>query len=160
MGWKELVDSMGLLPHPEGGYYREIWRSPGLVPGKRPGTIRNAATSILFLIPGDGCSRLHRLASDETWVHRAGGELELVELALGAPALRTVIGSAGPTGFPHSHTIPAGTWFGARPVAGSGFALVECTVAPGFDFADFELGKSETLLEEYPGARGEIQELS
>jgi predicted cupin superfamily sugar epimerase len=149
-----IVRALGLVPHPEGGFFRETFRDPGVVTGNRPGTKRNASTSILFLVPAGGRSRLHRLASEETWIFLLGGPLAIIELEHCAPPRRTVIGK----GSAQVHAVRADTWFGAVTEPGSPFTLVACTVKPGFDFADFELGERETLQKEYPQAR-EILEI-
>jgi len=142
-----MVKALGLIPHPEGGFYREIWRDKKIIPGNRPGTLRNASTTILFLVPRGSRSRLHRLASDETWHFSLGGPIAIIELAPNAPPRKAIIGP-GTAG----HTVKAGTWFGALPEPGTGYTLAICIVAPGFDFADFEMAEKGRLAREYPQA--------
>ena len=145
-----IVKSLALTPHPEGGYFREIWRDGKFITGNRPGTLRNASTSILFLVPHNGRSRLHRLTSDETWNFNLGGAIAIYEMTANGPPIKTII---GPKGNPHSeisHTIKAGTWFGAIPEPGTVFSLVACSVIPGFDYSDFEIAERGAMLREYP----------
>lgn len=146
------IDTLGLQPHPEGGWYRETYRSELTVPtprGQRP-----AATAIYYLLCQGESSHLHRLAADEIWHFYAGGPLTLFLLqAPGTEALR--IGPGRPQA-----VVPAKTWFGAQPDAGSEYALVGCTMAPGFDFADFELGDPHELLLTYPAQQALIARLS
>jgi predicted cupin superfamily sugar epimerase len=135
----ELLD---LAPHPEGGWYRETWRSgPESVPPGYPGP-RAAATVIYFLlVPGEE-SRWHRVRSDEVWLWHRGGPLLLLDggsgdLPTAAPDLVT-LGPDVAAGQVPQHVIPGGHWQAAHPAAGAE-VLVSCVVAPGFDFTDFTL---------------------
>lgn len=145
----QLVERLGLKPHPEGGYYRETYRSQ-----------RGASTAIYFLLPEGERSRLHRLQSDELWHFYLGGPLNIVQLSPDGRVSEVLLGSDIATGQTLQHLVPAGTWFGAYPAAGSGWSLAGCTVAPAFEFADFELGRREELLRLYPHARREIELLT
>ena len=135
----ELIATLGLRPHPEGGFYREIFRSATQVTpvdGRGP---RAALTTIYFLLPEGAVSRWHQVTSDEVWHLYEGGPLELLELSASGHALvrhRLAPLGSGAEQAPVC-TISAGTWQAARPLAG--YALVGCTVGPGFDFADFRL---------------------
>ncbi|EIV95845.1 cupin domain-containing protein [Frankia sp. QA3] len=135
----ELIRGLGLEPHPEGGWYRRTWASPDLVTahgGQRP-----VMTSILFLLRPGEVSRWHRVASAEIWLWQGGGALELT---LGGTARRPSPGRAGllgpdaTAGEVPQLVVPAGEWQTAVP-SGGRHVLVGCVVAPGFDFADFEL---------------------
>jgi uncharacterized protein len=134
----ELLD---LQPHPEGGWYRETWRS-GLesVPDGYPGP-RAAATVIYFLLrPGEE-SRWHRVGSDEVWLWHSGGPLRLLDGGAGdrpGPSGDVTLGQDLAAGQVPQHVVPAGRWQAARP-AGDSEVLVSCVVAPGFDFDDFTL---------------------
>src|SRR5687767_8037466 len=134
----ELIETLQLRPHPEGGFYRELFRSRALVAPADGRGLRAALTTIYFLLPDGTHSRWHRVTSDEVWHLYEGGPLELVELDESATSLvhhhLSPIGAGG--GSPVS-TIPAGHWQAARPLAD--YALVGCTVGPGFEFADFVL---------------------
>ena len=132
------IARLGLSPHPEGGWYREIWRAEDRVDsslGSRP-----AATCILFLLGGGAISRLHRLAQDEIWCHHDGPGLDLHVFDPGdgrhqVHALgRSVLGPA---------VVPAGAWMGAEAPAGWG--LVSCVCAPGFDFSDLLFAQEDDM---------------
>ncbi len=146
-----LVQSLDLLPHPEGGFYRETYRATTLLDGGRA-----AATMIYFLLPAGHVSRLHRIDADEGWHHYLGGALEIYELDEVEPdsGVRiTRLGKDLSRGEVPQHLVSAGRWFGAAPAAGSPYALVGCTVAPGFEFSRFELGRRDALLARFPAAR-------
>lgn len=136
-----LVDELGLAPHPEGGWYRQTWRSGVLIhPDGYPGP-RAAATGIHFLLAAGEASRWHRVASDELWLWQGLGPLRLWLGGSGpAPAgeRAEVVGPDPAAGHALQALVPAGTWQAAEPLTAAG-ALVACVVAPGFDFADFEL---------------------
>ena len=131
----ELIAKLELEPHPEGGYYREIFRSARLVTPLDGRGARAALTTIYYLLPAGAASRWHRVTSDEVWHLYEGGPLEVLELDAGGGELRRhqlIAASATPV-----CTIAADCWQAARPLAD--YALVGCTVGPGFDFADFTL---------------------
>ena len=143
---RRLVERLALAPHPEGGFYRETWRSPvelpaDALPDGYPGP-RAAMTSILFLLPTGASSALHRVRSEELWLHHQGDAValgigETVEAARAA-AGRTTLGQDADANL--QAIVPAGHWQTARALEGdAGYALVGCVVAPGFDFADFEM---------------------
>jgi predicted cupin superfamily sugar epimerase len=138
------IAALSLAPHPEGGYYRELFRSPHTVTSE-DGRRRPALTVIYFLLTDDECSTWHRLASDETW-HFARGDALVIDLI--DTAGRHETRKVGPEG-PWAATIPATSAFAARMAEG-GFALVTCCVAPGFAFEDFELLAAAELRERYP----------
>jgi predicted cupin superfamily sugar epimerase len=172
-----MAASLGLAPHPEGGYFLETYRAAQTL--DTPRGVRSAATAIIFLITEDSASRLHRLASDELWVYQGGLPLELITIAPGGAADVRVLGdleeivrsrdhSTAPTeefpvGLPQGSLdwlsqalVPGGSWQGARLAGGPhlpadyAWALVTCIVTPGFDYADFEIGEREALLAAYP----------
>lgn len=147
--WKERL---GLLPHPEGGFYAETYRSSERHPGPPesfPGE-RALATAIYFLLPAGECSALHRIRSDELWHFYCGAPLEIA--VIDGDGLLTVkrLGLDLERGEAPQHAVNAGTWFGASVAPDRGYALVGCTVAPGFDFRDFELARREELSARYP----------
>jgi predicted cupin superfamily sugar epimerase len=154
----ELAASLGLAPHPEGGFFRETYRALETFTPAAIGEPRAVSTAILYLLRQGEKSRLHRIKSDELWHHHLGGGLRLTQLLPGGKVEETLIGPDLEAGHKLQHAVPAGAWFGAEPVAD--FALVGCTVAPGFDFADFELGKRNALVEEFPLAREAIVRLT
>jgi uncharacterized protein len=155
---EELVATLGLEPHPEGGFYRETYRADEVV--MTPRGARAASTAILFLVTAAAISRLHRLLSDELWLFQGGLPLEIVTLAPDGDALRVVLGDVteAPLSSPVPQAlVPAGSWQGARLAGGPhlppshAWALVTCVVTPGFDFVDFELGERARLLAAFPG---------
>ena len=140
-----LVYDLQLLPHPEGGFYREMYRSPTIL--NADGLVQKSAyTSIYYLLPGNDFSSWHRIKSDETWYFHSGCDvviyffdenkvLQTVQLGLDSKCLQA--------------TISANTWFAAKPISQDSFCLVSCAVAPGFEFADFEIGQRDSLLNEF-----------
>jgi hypothetical protein len=134
---RELVRILGLQPHPEGGAFREVFRSSR---GVRPAdgrAERSALTAIYFLLADGGASRWHRVASDESWCWLEGDPLELWRMPDAAgPAEREVLGPVA-EGVRALAVVPAGEWQAAR--TRGAYTLVACMVGPGFDFADFEM---------------------
>jgi uncharacterized protein len=136
-----LIDRLQLQPHPEGGFYRETWRSDlclprSILPANYTGD-RSAGTAILFLLPTGHFSRWHRVRSAELWFHQAGDPLELVMAENVDGATQTI--NLG-RDYTFQAIVPPNQWQKARPLPGeAGYALVACVVVPGFDFADFEL---------------------
>jgi hypothetical protein len=130
-----LIARLGLQPHPEGGHYRETFRAVQQVATVRGP--RAASTAIHFLLGAGEVSRWHRVESDEGWHWYAGGPLELLTCAQpGAPLQRWLLGDVL-SGLMPQAMVPAGHWQAARPLGD--WVLMGCTVAPGFDFADFQL---------------------
>lgn len=152
---EELISIYRLRPHPEGGFYRETYRSSGKTAGGR-----NFCTAIYFLLPAGCKSRLHRIQSDELWHFYMGGPLTVARVCQDGSVERAVLGGDAAAGQVPQHVVPAGSWFGAYPEPGTKFSFVGCTVSPGFDFADFELADSAALLEQYPGAKELIKKLT
>lgn len=154
----ELAAALGLAPHPEGGFFRETYRAAESFVPAGIGLPRAVSTAILYLLGEGEKSRLHRIKSDELWHHHSGDGLRLTQLLPGGEIEEALIGPDLAAGHKLQHAVPAGAWFGAEPLGE--FALVGCTVAPGFDFADFELGKRTALVEEFPLAREAIVRLT
>jgi predicted cupin superfamily sugar epimerase len=140
----ELIHSLDLAPHPEGGYYREIWRGGlGVEPADGRGS-RAALTSIYFLLPSGAISRWHRVRSDEIWHHYEGAPLELLLVPPDEIRLeRYRLGPFGPEQEP-VRCVPASWWQAARSLGA--YTLVGCTVGPGFEFSDFELLSSRKQM--------------
>jgi predicted cupin superfamily sugar epimerase len=134
----ELIATLGLQPHPEGGYYREIFRSALAVAPADGRGARAALTTIYFLLPPGAHSRWHRVASDEAWHLYEGGPLALLQLdADGTTLERVALGRDAAHGEVPVHVVPAHAWQAAQ--AADAYALVGCTVGPGFSFDDFDL---------------------
>lgn len=135
----DWAESLGLHPHPEGGWYVETYRSAIEIPAY--GERRAVATAILFLLVPGQESAWHRVRSDELWIHQRGGPLALDLGGCGdhpAYVATTVLGGDPAAGERFQSLVPGGHWQAARP-AGEEPVLVSCVVTPGFDFADFEL---------------------
>lgn len=151
---KEIVQKLGLQAHPEGGFYKETYRSAQTIETDR-NEIRNISTAIYFLLENDNRSLFHRIQSNELWFFHQGEPLEIVFIKDGV--LTTIIlGNRFDDGEVLQATIPENTWFASGVKNSNGYSLVSCTVAPGFDFADFELAKRGNLIQEYPDLKETI----
>jgi predicted cupin superfamily sugar epimerase len=133
----KLIHDLQLVPHPEGGWYREIWRARLAVQPVDGRGSRAALTSIYFLLPSGAISRWHRVRSDEIWHHVEGAPLELLLVPPDQSRLeRLRLGSLGSEQAP-VRCVPATWWQAARSLGA--YTLAGCTVGPGFEFSDFEL---------------------
>jgi len=151
---KTLIEQLGLTRHPEGGWYRETYRCSETAPAatlpERFGGDRSFCTAIYFLLGKEDVSVLHRIKSDEMWHFYAGTTLTIHSLTPDGEHRTVRLGPDCAAGETYQAVVPAGCWFGAE-VSGAGkFSLVGCTVAPGFDFADFEMGNRDVLVQQYP----------
>jgi hypothetical protein len=158
------IEKLGLEAHPEGGYYRQTYRADLILakeslPAGFTGA-RAASTAIYFLLLGEEFSALHRLRSDEVWHFYVGGSLVVHVIEEDGRYFEILLGSDAEAGEVLQAVVKAGCWFGSRVRDGRGFALVGCTVAPGFEFEDFEMGRREELVREYPQHRGVIERLT
>jgi predicted cupin superfamily sugar epimerase len=140
-----VIDSLELELHPEGGFYREMHRASALVT-ETNGNSKNAYSSIYYLLSGNDFSAWHRIQSDETWFFHLGCDIAihyfdpqntLATVQIGLESMQLQV------------TIPAGTWFAAKPVRTDAFCLVSCVVGPAFTFTEFEMGQRQLLLERY-----------
>ncbi len=154
----KLITTLQLSPHPEGGFFRETYRAKQKIATCRGD--RSASTSILFLLACGHRSRLHRIQSDEQWHFYLGGPLKIIEIDSKGRVCQTILGPDLNRGQVLQHVVPAGRWFGAIPAPRARWSLVGCTVAPGFDFKDFELGNRDELLRAYPHCRCWILKLT
>lgn len=157
------IERLKLQEHPEGGYFNETHRSIESIPAsalpERYGGDRRMSTAIYFLITGDRPSKFHRLKSEEIW-HFYAGSAVMLHIITGDGRLTHVrLGSDPEAGEVFQGIIHADWWFAAEVLDPSGYALVGCTVAPGFDFADFEMGGPD-LAERYPRHRDIIERLT
>jgi len=161
---QDLIARLALKRHPEGGYYKETYRSSDILPADAlPGRYtgpRAAGTAILFLLEHGDFSAWHRLSSDEIWHFYLGSSLTLHGIDKAGAYARTRLG-------PHigrdercQRVVRAGHWFAAQIEEPAAFALVGCTVAPGFDFADFELADRAALARQYPEHKTIIEQLT
>lgn len=144
--WEELVEILHLAPHPEGGYFRETWRSWIVLPSMAlpDWKSRRAGSSILYLLPAGVRTRWHRVASDELWLHQSGDPMLLrtsripgglgLEGRLGVPPCLQVV-------------VPAQRWQSAEPLEGPyGYSLVACIVVPGFEYEDLEMADPASVV--------------
>ena len=130
-----IIQKLSLQPHPEGGFYKETYRSiDTCLDGSR-----NLQTAIYFLLTSDNVSHFHRIKSDEIWYFHDGQTLEIIEIDSNGNETITRLGKDILNGEVLQHVVPAGIWFGARLAEHSEYCLVGCQVSPGFDFKDFEL---------------------
>ena len=149
-----------MQPHPEGGYFAETYRAAERIPQSAlPGRFsgdRAFSTAIYFLLESHHVSALHRIQSDEVWHFYAGGPLEVFVISPTGSLTVIRLGNNPERGEVFQAVVPAGCWFGSKPAPGSAYALVGCTVAPGFDFADFELAEPDMMVAEFPQHRDVI----
>jgi len=153
---KYWIDRLDLRLHPEGGYFRESYRADRRV--DVDGVDRSASTAIYFLLEYGQFSALHRIKSDEVWHFYHGSPLQISAILTGGTLSTWRLG-IGVDAVPQC-VVPAGAWFGAEVVDGGDFALVGCTVAPGFEFVDFEMGDRDRLAAEFPAYIDLIERLT
>lgn len=154
-----LINQLGLARHPEGGWFSETYRAAEQVSGaalpQRYNGARSFCTSIYFLLEQEDFSALHRIKSDELWHFHTGCAL-LIHVILPDGSYQGLhLGPDLEAGERFQAVVPAGSWFGAE-LKGEGFGLVGCTVAPGFEFSDFELAERDGLMSRYPQYAGLI----
>lgn len=155
MDVKELIDNLKLTVHPEGGYYRETYRSTeSIITGN--GKVRNISTVIYYLLENEKKSRFHRIQSDELWFFHQGQPLEISVIDGGKLSIIHLGNEIGKGEVPQA-IIPANCWFASSVKNLAGYSLVSCTVAPGFDFLDFELASREKLIQQYPNLKSIIE---
>ncbi len=160
----ELISHFKMEKHPEGGYYKESFKSNGTLPQSAlPSQIKGDrlwSSAIYFLLCNQEKSKLHKIAFDEVWHFYLGDPIVVVEIEPDGNVKETILGPDFIAGQKLQHVVPGGRWFGSYLPEGSQFAFVGCTVAPGFDFRDFEMGDKHTLLELYPDAKQIIEKLT
>jgi len=158
------IESLHLMPHPEGGYFSETYRSVESItqnglPDRFPGP-RSISTAIYFLLEKNQFSALHRIRSDEIWHFYAGDSLQVHIIELNGDYTLKRLGKDPGNGESFQVTVSAGCWFGATVAVPGAYALVGCTVAPGFDFADFELANRQNLIQTFPFHKDLIESLT
>lgn len=156
---KEIIEKLNLLPHPEGGYYKEIYRSNEQITklSDRYSGERAFATSIYFLLNEDQKSNFHKLKSDELWYYHEGSSLSVYIINEEGILKTFKLGLDLDNDELPQLTIHKNSWFAAEVNYKTSFCLMGCMVSPGFDFSDFELGKREELLEKFPEHSGLIR---
>jgi predicted cupin superfamily sugar epimerase len=158
------IEKLGLIPHPEGGYYRQTYRADVVIarealPAGFAGA-RAASTAIYFLLEGKNFSAFHRLQSDEVWHFYAGEPLIVHVIEPGGKYSSILLGRDVDAGQVLQGVVRAGCWFASHVADWKSWALVGCTVAPGFEFEDFEMGKREELVTAYPQHREVVERLT
>lgn len=158
------IEKLRLIPHPEGGFFREIYRSQGIIaqpslPMRYNGG-RAYATTIYYLLESKDFSTLHRLKSDEQWFHIDGSALTIHSIEPNGKYTAYNIGKNLDTGESPHAVVPAGCWFGGTVNDRNSFSLVGCVVAPGFHFDDFELAKRDELIKQFPHHASIIEKLT
>ena len=149
-----FINHLQLQPHPEGGYFKETYRAkeniPALALPNRFGGERSFSTSIYYLLRQGERSVFHKIKSDECWNFYEGQTL-LIHIIENNGIYQCIkLGKNLMNGEAFQYVVPANTWFASEPAPGSLFSLSGCTVAPGFDFADFEIADKKSLLSSFP----------
>lgn len=161
---EKLVKALDMVPHPEGGFFKETYRSEGTIskealPLSFNGD-RNYATAIYFLLTSSNFSAFHRIAQDEIWHHYEGAPLFVHVIHPNGDYERFSLGKDISAGERPQFTVYAGCWFGSSVALDNAYSLVGCTVSPGFDFNDFELAKRAELTALYPQHEAIISKLT
>lgn len=151
---KYWVEKLKMQSHPEGGFFAETYRSTEVISEnslpKRFSGNRNYSTAIYFLLESHHFSAFHRIKSDELWHFYAGDALNVYYIDNEGIIQIIRLGNNPEKGEIFQAVVPAGVWFGSKPAIENSYSLVGCTVAPGFDFADFEMPDRATLLQQFP----------
>lgn len=151
---RQLIQQYALQPHPEGGWYKETYKSNEAIPGtalpERFGNDRAFSTAIYFLLEKGNFSAFHRIKSDECWHFYTGDPLLIYIIEPNGQLRIITLGNEIQEGQVFQYVVPANCWFASEPGKESSFCFVGCTVAPGFDFADFELADACSLSALYP----------
>ena len=161
---KDWIDALQLKKHPEGGYFKETYRSEDHIGpcclGRDGNDYRSISTAIFYLLKEDDVSMFHRLRSDELWHYYAGASLSLHILGQDGQYAVETLGINVDRGEIPQVVVPAGLWFGATVNDTMSYCIAGCSMAPGFDFKDFEIGSRDDLIHRYPDHRHIIQRLT
>jgi len=157
------IEYLNLQPHPEGGWFNEPYRSEEMIKAENlPQGFqgdRNISTAIYYLLESSDFSAFHRIKSDEIWHFYAGDPLTIYMIDAQGNLSESLLGNnSWKNEFPQQ-VVPKGNWFAAKVKSPGTFTLVGCTVAPGFDFRDFEAGKKEDLQTQFPRHKKIIAQL-
>ena len=161
MNTQAWIDRLGLLPHPEGGFYKETYRAGFQVTpdqGPTQGLSTSAVTSIYYMLEGEDFSAFHRIAYPEIWYYHDGEPLTVHEISPDGIYQARTLGKG--EGQVLSLVVEPGVWFAAELPGKQGYGLVSCAVAPGFDFGVFEMGKKQELLNQFTGYEAILNRLS
>jgi predicted cupin superfamily sugar epimerase len=158
----EVKKLLGLQPHPrEGGWYVRTWEAPEWVAvSERYDGPRRTSTAIYYLLEPETFSEMHVLESDEIFHHYLGDAVEMLQLLADGSTQVTVIGKDIAAGQKLQHVVPRGVWQGSRLLKPEGWALLGCTVSPGFEFADYKDASAAELIAKWPGEAERIRALT
>lgn len=161
---KIIIEKLELLPHPEGGYFKEVYRSNEIIKNKdlpeRFEGDRNFGTSIYYLLEKEQFSTFHRLKSDETWHFYYGSPILIHIIDETGNYKKIILGNEITNNEVFQFTVLRNCWFAAEVLNKNSFSLIGATVAPGFDFSDFEMGKAEELISKFPDQKELIIKLT
>lgn len=161
---QDIIEKLNLLPHPEGGFFKETFRSKGSISQEELGNgysgARSHSTAIYFLLTSDSFSAFHRIKQDEFWHHYDGAPINVHVIDPEGNYSCTVVGKDLNDGQVPQFVVEGNSWFASEVHGNGDFSLVGCTVSPGFDFDDFEMAKREELATEYPEHLEVISRLS
>lgn len=157
----DLISLLSLVPHPEGGHFKETYRSQHRVTRMQDGVSRSASTAIYYLLRGGERSTWHRIRSDEIWHFYEGSPLRIYVLEPeGGLSVLRLGNPLRHQGTDFQALVPAGRWFAAECEEPDGYGLVGCTVAPGFEFEEFEIADESFLQQQWPAHSELIARLS
>ncbi len=161
---QNIINKLELQEHPEGGYFKETYRSPGVIPNNVLSTNfkgdRNESTAIYFLLTSEKFSAFHKINQDEAWHFYKGAPLKLHIISKEGNYSFIMIGNDLENGEVPQYIVKGGDWFAAEVLQKDAYTLVGCTVAPGFDFADFVLPKREEMINLFPTHKEIITKLT
>lgn len=157
---QDIINHLDLKAHPEGGYYKETYRSKGAIQLPDYKGERNFATGIYYLVVANVISAFHKIKQDEMWHYYAGSSLELHIISDDGIYKKVLIGNQFDKGEVPQYVVSGGDYFAARVVTDGDFSLVGCTVAPGFNFIDFVMPSREELIGLFPQHQGIISQLT
>lgn len=161
---EELIERFSLSPHPEGGYFKETYRSVGEIDSKsldlNYNGKRSYSTCIYFLLTSDTFSAFHKIKQDEIWHFYSGSPIKLYIISEDGEYSEQIIGANFTEGQVPQFVVPGNHWFAAKTIDPNSYSFVGCTVSPGFDFEDFELPSQKELLEKFPKHEALIRKLT
>lgn len=157
---RKIVTKLDMKPHPEGGFYKETYRSDGVIPkdalGRKFSGARNYCTGIYFLLTSENFSAFHRIQQDEMWHFYGGSSLYVHIIDTNGLYKRHAVGMNLDEGETPQLVVPADCWFASSVKEKDNYSFVGCTVSPGFDFKDFELAERSKLIQEFPAHKETI----